>query len=214
MPTRGRRQAPVTRRGARVGANRALARVVLLAGLTWLAALLTARTGVAQATAVPAEIQAALLSKLASYDRNFAQRAGDTARVLLLVKRDTAKSQLAAEEMKSALGRLDRIGGLPHEETVVPFEGADALAARCRAEHIAAVYITPGFDDDIAKLRVALSGVDVLSLGDVPEYVPEGVVLGFDLESGKPKLLVNLDQAKRQNVDFSSDVLRLMKVYR
>jgi hypothetical protein len=59
-----------------------------------------------------------------------------------------------------------------------------------------------------------LTPVSVLSVGDVPEYVPDGVVLGFDLEAGKPKLLVNLDQARRQNVEFTSDVLRLMKVYR
>ena len=188
--------------------------MVALAIFAGLFVVLTAGTSVAQATGVPAEIQAELLSKLASYDRNFSQRAGDVARVLLVTKRDSAKSQLAAEEMKSALGRLERIGGLPHQETLVPFESADALAARCRAERVAAVYLTPGFDDDLARLRDAFAGVNVLTLADVPEYVPEGVVLGFGLEAGKPKVLINLDQAKRQNVDFPADVLRLMKVYR
>jgi hypothetical protein len=76
------------------------------------------------------------------------------------------------------------------------------------------VYLTPGFDDDVPRIGASLRGVDVLSLGAVPDYVSQGVVLGFDLESGKPKILINLDQAKQQNVSFPADVLRLMKVYR
>jgi hypothetical protein len=39
------------------------------------------------------------------------------------------------------------------------------------------------------------------------------VVLGFDLVSGRPKLLVNLTQAKKQKVDLAAEILKLMKVY-
>jgi hypothetical protein len=178
------------------------------------AALCAARSGMAQVSSVPAEIQAELLSKLEGYDRGFAARAGDTARILLVVTPGSTKSQLSAEEMRSALGRIDHIGGLPHQETIVPYAGAQALAQRCRAEKIAVVYFTPGFDDQVDALRVALADDNVLSLGAVTDYVPKGIVLGFELESGKPKILINLDQAKRQGVNFSSDVLRLMTVYR
>jgi hypothetical protein len=45
------------------------------------------------------------------------------------------------------------------------------------------------------------------------DYVPAGIVLGFDLVSGRPKLVVNLSQARRQHVDFRAEVLKLMKVY-
>jgi YfiR/HmsC-like len=179
-----------------------------------LIALAASRTGMAQVSAVPAEIQAELLAKLEGYDRGFAGRAGDTARILLVVKPGSTKSQVSAEEMRGALGRLDRIAGLPHVETIVPYAGAPALAQRCRAEKIAVVYFTAGFDDEIEALRVALTDDNVLSLAAVSDYVPRGIVLGFDLESGKPKILINLEQAKRQGINFSSDVLRLMTVYR
>jgi hypothetical protein len=43
--------------------------------------------------------------------------------------------------------------------------------------------------------------------------VPAGIVLGFDVVSGRPKLLVNLTQAKRQNVSLRAEALKLMKVY-
>jgi hypothetical protein len=178
------------------------------------ASLCASRSGMAQVSSVPAEIQAELLAKLEGYDRGFAARAGDSARVLLVVKPGSTKSETSAEEMRSALARIDRIGGLPHQETIVPYPGAQALAQRCRAEKIAIVYFTPAFDDDVDALRVALADDSVLSLGAVSGYVPKGIVLGFELESGKPKIFINLDQAKRQGVNFSSDVLRLMTVYR
>lgn len=173
------------------------------------------RTGLAQGVAaVPAELQAELLAKLATHDRSFAARAGDIARVLILVQRGDAKSRLSGTQMKSALGRIDRIGGVKHEERLLDYDSATAVAKLCRADRLSVIYVTPGLDGAVDDLRASLVGVDVLSISAVPDYVPRGIVLGFDLVSGKPKILVNLEQAKLQNVRFKSDVLALMKVYR
>ena len=180
----------------------------------WLAALCASRSGLAQVSSVPAEIQAELLAKLEGYDRGFAERAGDSARVFLVTRPGSTKSEISAQEMRAALARIERIGGLPHQETIVPYPGAQSLAQRCRMEKIAVVYLTPGFDDELEALRVALADDKVLSLAAVSSYVPKGIVLGFELESGKPKILINLDQARRQGINFSPDVLRLMTVYR
>lgn len=163
---------------------------------------------------MPADLQAELLAKLAAYDRNLTARAKDGARVLLVVKPGDARSRLAAASMKNALSRVERIGGLPHQETVVQYDSASALAKLCRSERVAVIYVTPGFDGDIDALQGALAGVDVLSVSAVPEYVPRGIVLGFELVSGKPRISLNLEQAKLQNVNFKADVINLMKVYR
>lgn len=176
--------------------------------------LLVSRAGYADSAAVPADVQATLLAKLERYDRSFPARAGDAARVLLVVKPGSTKSSLASEEMKSALGRLPAIGGLPHQELIHEYKGADALAARCRNERVAVVYLTPGFDAELRDIRAALATLDVLSLAALPEYVSQGMVLGFELEAGSPKILFNLEQARKQHVDFPADVLHLMKVYR
>jgi hypothetical protein len=185
--------------------------VACLSALLW---LFYCRPSAAQRVVVPAELQADLFSKVAAYDRNFASRAGSNALVVLVVKADEPKSSLFASSMKSALGRIERIGGLPHRETVVTYESPPKIASLVRSERAAAIYFGPGLTDEIESIRAALTGANVLSLGAVPEYVPKGVVLGFDLVSGKPKILVNLDQAQRQNVKFRADALRLMKVYR
>ena len=177
-------------------------------------AFLVSRAGYADSVAVPADVQATLLAKLERYDRSFPARAGDAARVLLVVKPGNTKSGLAAEEMKSALGRLSAIGGLPHKEVVHEYKSADVLAALCRSDRVAVVYLTPGFDSELRDIRASLSTLDILSLGGTPEYVAQGVVLGFELEAGSPKILFNLEQARKQHVDFPADVLHLMKVFR
>jgi hypothetical protein len=185
--------------------------------LLWLAlaiGLSSARMALGQATSVPASVQADLLAKLLPYDRNFENRAGTTVRTIVLVKSGSVRSRIAAEAFKSALSNLDRIGGRHHEERIVTYEGAAALAKQCRSERIALVYVTPDFDAELAALERALAGVDVLSVSAVPDYVSRGVVLGFELVSGKPKILLDLPRAKRQNVDFAAAVLRLMRVYR
>lgn len=186
------------------------------AGAVVLGALLSAfdsQPVLAQAVVVPAAIQADVLAKLVRYDRNFAARAGQTVRVVLVTKA-TVPSALSAAAMKSALEQLEVIGGLPHQQTIVQYAGAAALAKLCRDEHAAILYVTPDFETEVEALRAALTGVDVLTVSAVADYVPGGIVLGFELVSGKPKLVLNLSQAKQQNIDFKADVLTLMRVYR
>jgi hypothetical protein len=168
----------------------------------------------AQTSGVPSDIQAELIGKLESYDRTFAARAGPVAHVLIVDHPGNAKSEVSAGDMKAALGRVDRIGGLPHQDSVLAYTSPDALAQRCKDEHVAVVYVTPGFDDDVDAIKAALSSVNVLTIAANSDYVPHGIVLGFELVSGKPRILLNLEQARRQSVDFSSDLLRLMRVIR
>jgi len=49
----------------------------------------------------------------------------------------------------------------------------------------------------------------VLTAGAMTEYVSEGIVLGFDLVSGRPKILVHLEQARKQNVVLTAQLLKL-----
>jgi hypothetical protein len=178
------------------------------------AALLTlVRPSGADQVVVPLELQAELLAKVASYDRNMSARAGERLQVLLVTKPGDAESIRVVARMASALRALASIGGLPHDEQSINFSTAADLARHCRAQHIAILFLGPGHVDDLPAIRDALGDVDVLSVSPVPEYVERGIVLGFDVVSGKPRLLVNLGQARRQRVALRAEVLKLMKVF-
>jgi hypothetical protein len=187
--------------------------------LRWLAlaailvSAVASRDARAEDVPVPESLQAELVAKIAGYDRGFAARAGDRAHVLILDRPDDADSARAAAHLEAALHALPEIGGLPHDEAVVAFTNAGALPQLVRSRHAAVVYITPGLEADVPAIRTSLDGVDVLSVSAVPGYVPRGVVLGFDLVSSKPKLLVNLGQARKQHVAFMAEVLKMARVY-
>lgn len=168
---------------------------------------------VAEAGPLPTESAAKLLVKAARYDKNFLHRAGDRVRVILVFKPDDRASVSAVAEMQAALTAFPEIDGVPHDETIHAYDGAPELAATCRANRASIVYISTGFSGDIGDIRYALDGIDILSVAANPEDVAQGLVLGFDLVAGKPKLLVHLSQARRQNVAFMADFLKLSKVY-
>lgn len=185
---------------------------ILAAVICLLITLASDRTR-AEEAALPIAIQVELLVKVASYDRNFQQRAGERAKILIITKPGNGDSARVAAQVEAGLARAPQIGGLPHDEVVLPYHGASELAEAIRTQHAAIVYFGPGFRDDVGAIRAALDGVDVLSVSAIPEYVEAGIVLGFDVASGRPELLVNLPQARRQKVALRADVLRLMKVF-
>lgn len=182
--------------------------------LALLAAVTVVRPSAAEEVPVPVNLQAELLAKVSEYDRSFPARAGERAHVLIVMKEGNPDSARVASTMQSALGRRDQIAGLPHDEQVADYTTATDLAVACRERHLAVVYVGPGFSEsDIDAIRTGLEGVDVLTVAAVPQYVEKGIVLGFDLISGRPKLLFNLTQAKKQHVAIRGEALKLMKVF-
>jgi hypothetical protein len=176
------------------------------------AVLLFARIGRGDDVAVPVNLQAELVAKVAAYDRNLPTRAGDRVHVVIVVKAKDDGSARFAKHLESALGGVDRIAGLPHDEAIVTYTNAKALADLCRSKKVAIIYLAPGFGEEVEQIRGALEGVNVLSVSAVAGDVGKGVVLGFDLVSGKPKIVVHLGQAKRQDVQFKAELLKLARV--
>lgn len=176
------------------------------------AALFTATPARAEAELVPARLQAKLLSKVAGYDRNFKRRAGERALVLVVVRGGDAESERTGEQLESELRSLEKVGGLPHEESVVAFESAEALASLVRQRGAAIVYLAPGLGDEVGAIADALAGTSVLSVGALASFVERRAVVGFERQGGKAKIVVHLKQARRQKVKFRSSLLKLARV--
>jgi hypothetical protein len=172
----------------------------------------TTQVADAEQVAVPVTRQAELLVRVAAYDRNLPARAGGKVHVLLLTQPDDTDSRTTAAQMDAALRRFDAIAHMPFDVTTANYPGGAALAAQCRSAHYAIVYVTPGLDARMPEMAQALAGVDVMTIASLGRYVAQGSAIGFDLESGRPSLLINLTQAKKQNVAIEAEVLHLMKV--
>jgi hypothetical protein len=186
-------------------------RIVLATGVA-AGVELWVRQGATQTVEVPVRLQAELLAKVAAYDRGFAERARGRALCLVVVKPGDAESERVGEQIVSELRVLSHVGGLPHAVEVVRFVSASSLAELCRARSAAVVYFSTRLGEQIGAIAAALDGTSVLSVAVAAPYVPSGAVLGFDAESGKPRLVVNLVQARRQKVAFKPELLKLARV--
>lgn len=195
----------------RSGSARTSRRSLLSWGLAGTATLWV-REGATQAVEVPVRLQAELLAKVAAYDRGFAARARGRALSLVVVKAGDAESERVGEQITNELRMLPELGGLPHAEEIVRLSSATALADLCKARGPAVVYLSLRLGEQMGAIAAALEGLSVLSVAVTAPYVPSGAVLGFDAQSGKPRLVVNLVQARRQQVAFKPELLRLARV--
>jgi hypothetical protein len=160
---------------------------------------------------VPIEIQAALVAKLAAYDRSLKARAGDKVLVLIVTRDGDPESQKVAKAVANSVESKE-ILGLPVVSEIAIYKDASTLAADCKAKRAAIAYLTPGLGAEVEKIAKSLEGADLLTVSAVAEYVEKGAVLGFSLASGRPKMLFHLAQAGRQNVKLPPNVLSLMKM--
>jgi hypothetical protein len=184
----------------------------IASALAALSAALVFEMALADDIAVPADLQATLLAKVVPYDRNLSERAGDRVHTLIVGKSKDPTSMPFVRQMNQALGEIDRFGVFPHDEQIVEFTTAAALAEKCRAERISIVYLGPGLHGDIDAIRTAVEPLSILTVTANPEEVLRGVVLGFDLVQGKPKLVIHLPQARKQRVNLAADLLKLMRI--
>jgi len=187
-------------------------RYLISASLVWVGLVSLGARGVrAEDVAVPLPMQVQLFSSVADYDKAFAERAKGKVKVVLLTSKNPDSTR-AASQIQGALGRVQQIAGMPHEESTVKFESGAALAELCKSQGISVVFVMPGFQNEIADIKKSLEGVNVLTVATLGSYVQQGIVLGFDVISGKPKLLVNLPQSRSQKVAFKAELLKMVKV--
>jgi hypothetical protein len=152
------------------------------------------------------------LSKVVAYDRNFPARARGRATVLVLVKSGSAESERVGEQICAELGVLSELGGLPHVEEMVRYASSGAVAELCKSRRASVLYVSLGLSEEMSGIAHALDGVSILSVAATPADVERGAVLGFDAESGRPKLVIQLEQARRQEVAFKPEVLKLARI--
>lgn len=189
-----------------------LSRRALLAWAGASAALLWQNDSAALEPEVPVRLQVDLLNRVVPYDRNMRPRIHDAMVVLVAIDNGDVDSKRTGGQLLSELASRPTLGGFRVRTARHDFSGVPGLVEACEQQQPAIVYAAPGLRSSASSIATALSTLDVLSVATVSDQVRGGLVLGFGVRSGKPRLLVNLTQARRQHVDFRADFLRLAEV--
>ncbi len=161
---------------------------------------------------VPLKLQAQLIARIASFDRNFGPRSGGNALVLLIEKPGDAHSTHVVHALATALRELTDIGGLPKTIQIVDYQDAAALAQTVIRAKPAILYFSVGLEGEMKAIARALNGLDLLTIGATGVFADGGANVGFDLEGSRPKLVINLETAKAQNVDLKAQLVKLAHV--
>lgn len=161
---------------------------------------------------VPLSLQALLLSQLGRYDRNFKARAGALARILVVDRKGNSESAFEQAGLVKALAELHSIAEVPIHVGEAEFTDVDSLARRCRTERVSVLYLTVGLEEETSRLAAALANGNILTVGTSARHAENGAVVGFAIEEARPRIIINLPQAKLQKVDFRAEVLRLARL--
>jgi hypothetical protein len=172
---------------------------------------LTAEPAWADELTVPIALQVSLLDRVVRFERSYAGRSDTPALVVVVTKMDEAASVRAAALASAAIGQIGSLGARRASVATQTFSSPAAL--RSASREAAIVYLMPGFSrDDLQAIAATLADSNVLTVGASNGDAENGAALGFELGGSKPRIIVNLRQARAQRLDFSAQFLRLARV--
>jgi hypothetical protein len=163
---------------------------------------------------VPEEIQIPLLFKALSFDRNLTSRCGEEIVVGILYEERYRFSRTTMLNIKQRLQEsgFDHLNGTPIRFIFIDVAANAKWQNTSLDEGVDIFYLSPLQSvalEDI--LRFSRQNQRTTICG-ILEDVERGVSLGVTQENGKAKLVINMAGAKAENIDFSSQLLRLARV--
>jgi hypothetical protein len=169
---------------------------------------------VARAEDPPPGQQALLLLRILAYDRKLRERTGGE-RVVIAVtaKPGDRSSDEAAQRMVRALGELARtttVLGMKVDVVIVPFD--PGLEEALKKGRFAALYVSPGLDDSVGLITPLTKRTSVMSMSPRPGPARDGLAVGLEVRDKRTAVIVNLQAARSEGVDFETAFLRVAEV--
>jgi hypothetical protein len=181
-----------------------------------LIALLALSPGLRAEEGVPAELQAAIMTRMLGYDRALKSRAGDSLVIGVLAKAQDRASVQAQAELAKALMALqsERVQGLPLAVVTAEYKDDRDLATWLSQKKVLVLYVAPGLSKELDGIRGVCEARKVMSITPVQDFVRRGLVAGIILKDDRPRIVVNLPVAIAAGLDLDSKLLALSEVIR
>lgn len=160
-----------------------------------------------------------LLKKILVFERNWKGRAGEKLIIGILYQKSSSISSWTMEDWLNLQESLDetdlRLDGIEISFQKIDLEPLSSLETALVENRIQLLYITPIESRNTARTLTEITKIcgrlKIGTFSAVTEYLDSGVAIGFQLESQKPQIFINLNAARAQGFDFSSQFLRLVK---
>ena len=164
---------------------------------------LTLASTAQSADELPQQIQGALLHKLLGYDRNLPSRSPQSVEIALIAESAAEVSKLAQLQGKKIQGKSVKI-------TVITNTDPAGLAIALDGASTNAVYLAGKTNDATLKATLAWATAKKIPVfGGSRSLAEKGTAVGFAIEGGKPRIIINVKASRAQGMNFPSRVLRL-----
>lgn len=174
--------------------------------LTLISLLLAATTAVADED-LPVNLQIQLLSKMSTYIPNMQPQGGSGAIKILVVHPGDAPTR-GAQSLLAALKQVGKFGAFDTEAKLVPYVDPTILKTTAAAEKPQIIYLAAELDAQaVSQIVSASQGLKVVTLASAADHPKLGVMIGFSIVEARPRVLVNLKHARKENVEFKNQFL-------
>jgi hypothetical protein len=169
------------------------------------AAILVATAGTSSA-AVPVDVQLALFGKIWKLDRNFNSSA--VVSLVVVYQAGYRDSLLVKDDIIATVERLK----LPIRCIPLEVSSGELLRKGLTEVDATVIYVTPLRSVDIAEIVRICRTRGLRSVTGVPEYVDDGIAVGIGERRDRPLVIINLQGARAEGSDFSSQLLNLARI--
>jgi hypothetical protein len=167
-------------------------------------------TAIGQQMTVPVDVQYQLISKSLPYVKNLNVKA-DGCRLALIYQSKNRMSMEAKTVFEAFFASNPMHFGTKFVELkTIDLSGSETLENGLK--DAAMVFITPLRAWDIGKIVTIGRTMNLLTVSAVADEVKQGTIMGFDVDGGRPKILVNLKSAEKSGILFSADYLKLVRI--
>lgn len=182
-------------------------------GLALVVALLF-RARPALADDPPPAQQALLLLRILAYDRNLKSRTGGAKVVVGVVAKpgDRGSEDVAAKVVRALGDAAARttVLGMAVEVVTLPFD--PSFGDKLASHRVAALYVAPGLEDSVGLITPLTKKLSVMSMSPRAEPARNGLAVGLEVRGARTAVIVNLQAARSEGVDFESSFLRVAEV--
>jgi hypothetical protein len=175
--------------------------------------LVVAPRAIGQSVEVPLDVQVSLFLKATTFDRAFSPKLqkNGVIEVGIAYQEKNRPSVKEMEELKAAFAKP--VAGFKIHVTPIPIDDGVDVAGRKEWGALSALYVTSMRGIELAAFLNESRKHQVLSVCTDPALVGKGVSMGFELVGSRPHFVINRDNAIAEGCDFSSQLLKLARIY-
>lgn len=160
----------------------------------------------ASAEELPVGLQIQLLSKMTSSIPNLIPKNAGPIKILVVHPGTADNPTRGAQSLLNAITQVGKFGSHATSVTLVPFVDSARFKAAFEAARPQLVYLAPEFDA-VAGIVNVCSDSTALTASSSSAHAKQGIVLAFSLVEARPRVLVNLKQANKQQIEFRNKLL-------